>query len=310
MDGPQLDLSFQYHPRHGTWLDRRRFRWPYTIARGFREGAALRLIVQTVSGAIQADDLLAQRIELGAGARACVMTQGATPVYRAPAGLTAREQVELVVADGGHLDWRPEPRILFPDARLSQRVALRLPPDASAFVWDGFVQHDPCGAGRPFHRYESLLTVSRPDGALLAADRLDLAGPPLAAGPRARYAAHGLLVLACAWLDAEEAADAATRALADCPGVYAAAAPLPNGAGVAARVAAVDGQRLRAGLALAHDVLARSLREPAHLPTEGGHPHVHAAALSEPDRAVGQTEIGRDHAARRDRGDAGAHRAA
>jgi urease accessory protein len=253
-DTPHLDLSFRHHAVRGTWLDRRVFRWPYTLSRGFRLDSVspdmLTLIVQTVSGAIQADDQLVQRIHVGRGAAAHVTSQGATPVYRAPSGMSAEDDIALEVEDGGCIEHMPDLRILFPDASLTQRIRVQLPPSATAIVADGFVMHDPGGAGRPFRRYHSSLLLQRPDGTLLAADRLVLDAPPSSGGRRAQYVAHGtLFVAACRPESCLQALcrDAEAR-LAALSGIYAAASTLPNGAGAVCRIAAIDGRHLRLGL--------------------------------------------------------------
>ena len=135
---PQLDLSFRHHAVRGTWLDRRVFRWPYTVSRGFRLDPAspdmLTLIVQTMSGAIQADDRLVQRIHVGRRAAAHVTGQGATPVYRAPSGMSANDDIALEVEDGGCIEYMPDLRILFPDASLTQRIRVQLPANATAIL--------------------------------------------------------------------------------------------------------------------------------------------------------------------------------
>jgi len=268
---------------HGTWLDRRRFRWPYALSRAFRaEGGPahmLMLIVQTVSGAIQAEDRLSQRIHVGAGAAARVVTQGATPIHRAAAGLASRDAVTLQVEPGGMLEYLPELRILFPDANLEQHMCVRIAEGAMALLADGFVLHDPAAEARPFRRLEATLTVQGPGGTMLAAERIDLAAPPRSRGRRAPFQAHGSLVLAtcrrAVWLEA--VSEDATTALSHHPGLYAAASPLPNNAGVVARIAAIDGRHLRLGLQAACGVFRRHAR--CAPPPEGDRALDAAAAL-------------------------------
>jgi urease accessory protein len=248
---PHLDLSFRRHLVRGTWLDRRLFRWPFTLSRSFRlEGDRLTLILQTISGAIQADDRLIQRIRVGPGAAVHITTQGAMPVYRARSGMVAQDEITLEAGAGGSIEYRPDLRILFPDASLSQRVCLRLAESATAVIADGFVTHDPEGQNRPFRQFHSELLVQRPDGRLLALDRTALIAPPSSRGRRGRYLAFGTLIVAVsrppAWLEAF-CADADGR-LAQLAGVYAAASALPNGAGAAIRIAAIDGRHLRLAL--------------------------------------------------------------
>lgn len=252
---PQLDLSFRHHPGRGTWLDRRLFRWPFTVSRGFRLDTApagmLTLILQTVSGAIQAEDALLQRIAVEAGAAAHVTTQGASMVYRAPTGLSASDAVELNVGAEGILEYLPEPRILFPDADLSQSLRLTVAASSIAVLSDGFVLHDPAGQGRPFRRYVSDIELVRTDGNVMARDRAVLDGPPQRRGRRAQFAAHGSLLVIAPLPSAvltTLCGEIAAR-LGAIPTVYAAAAPLPQDCGVVVRVAAPDGRHLRLGLA-------------------------------------------------------------
>jgi urease accessory protein len=251
---PQLDLSFLCHAGGPTYLDRRRFRWPYTISRGFYLDAVpagmLTLIVQTVSGAIQADDVLMQRLHVGSGAAAHVTTQGATSVYRAPLSLSATDDVALSVGDGAFLEYLPEPRILFPDSSLSQHVTLQVAASGVAILSDGFVLHDPAGAGRNFRHFTSQTAIERPDGSLLAIDRLDLDGMPLRSGRRAAYAAYGTMIVAAGSQRTAFAGlcEAITARVAAVPHVYAGASALPNDSGVSLRVAATDGRHLRAAL--------------------------------------------------------------
>ncbi len=251
MGGAHLDLSFRRHAVRGTWLDRRVFRWPFTVSRCFpRAGGGLTAILQTMSGAIQSDDRLVQRIDIGPGAEVDIVTQGAMAVHRARSGLAARDEVMLEVGDGGRVFYRPDLRILFPDSSLSQSVCVRLAESATAVIADGFVMHDPDGAQRPFREYVSAFSLVRLDGSLLALDRMALAGPRLSRGKRGRYVAFGTLIVAvcrsAAWVKA--LCRDVDAALAGLPGLYAAASALPNGMGASVRIAAVDGRHLRLGL--------------------------------------------------------------
>lgn len=251
---PQLDLSFVRHPVRGTFLDRRVFRWPFTISRSFhldREPAGmLTLILQTVSGSIQADDILLQRLAIGEASAVHVTTQGATPVHRAPPGMEATDSIFITIEDRGFLEYLPEPRILFPDSSLSQRVEVRLGCGAYGVVSDAFVLHDPLGRKRGFRHFASEVAITTREGALLALDRIDLDASPPRIGGRARYVAHGTLIIAFRTnaLAAQALAEALLVRTSAIDGLYGASSPLPNDAGVAFRLAAVDGRRLKQGL--------------------------------------------------------------
>jgi urease accessory protein len=249
---PQLDLSFVRSDR-GTYLDRRIFRWPYAISRTFRldrmPAGMLTLIVQSISGAIQADDKLAQCYQVGAGAMAHVTTPGAASVHRAPPRMEAVDHVDLVVEEGGFLEYLPEPRILFPDSCLSQRLRLCVAPGATAILSDAFTCHDPTGGDAGFRHFVSELLIERPGGQLLAVERIELDHLPRRSGRREHFSAYGTLIVSSysdELLDRlTEAIDARTAAI---EGLYLAVSALPNGAGVVLRVAAHDGRRLRQGL--------------------------------------------------------------
>jgi urease accessory protein len=251
---PQLDLSFRHHIVRGTWLDRRMFRWPYTISRGFRldTGArdTLTLILQTVSGAIHGDDRLSQRIHVGPNAAAHIMTQGATSVYRARAGTSSTDDILLDLEQNGSIEYTPELRILFPGSSLTQRIRVQLPESAIAVVTDGFVVHDPDGANGPFRHYSSELALHGFDGSLLALDRFALDTVPSSRGRRTRYVAYGTLVVAArqSRSSLETLCSEGEARMAAISGIYAAASILPNDAGVTFRLAAISGHHLRLGL--------------------------------------------------------------
>ena len=254
MSDAQLDLCFKRHPDRGTYLDRRVFRWPFTLSRGFRldqvPSGRLTLILQTVSGAIQADDALLQRIRVCHGAAAFVTTQGATAVYRAPVAMCAEDTVELDVEDGGVIEYLPEPRILFPQSCLAQRLRLRVALSGVAMLSDAFVLHDPAGRGRPFRRYSSELVIERPGGDVVLRDRIELDAMPRRSGRRAPYGAHGMLLVVAPRPAAELEALCGGMAARVGRGTesYAAASTLPREIGVGLRVVAIDGQHLRRAL--------------------------------------------------------------
>jgi urease accessory protein len=251
---PQLDLSFRHHTVHGTWLDRRVFRWPFTVSRGFRLDTApkgmLTLILQTVSGAIHADDRLAQRIHVGPNAAAHITTQGATSVYRARAGTSSTDDIRLDIEQNGSIEYTPELRILFPGSSLTQRIRVQLPESAIAVVTDGFVVHDPDGGNGPFRHYSSNMELHDADGSLLAMDRFVLDAVPGSRGRRTQYAAYGTLVVAARRLRSslEILCSEGEARMAAISGIYAAASILPNDSGVTFRIAAISGHHLRLGL--------------------------------------------------------------
>lgn len=256
----QLDLRFV---RRGdsTVLDRRIFSWPYVIARTFALSADLphqrTVILQTAGGAINGGDTLWQRLHVEAGAAAELLTQGAGAVHRARSGETTRETIELCIEDGAWLDYLPQPRILFPDAALVQRLDIDLAPTAVAFVADAFTLHDPQAASRLFRRHRSTITVRR-DGEPVLIDRTDIAGDPR---HFARHKCHGsLLILASRGpVILETWALALSAELQGVAGLYAAASLLPSGIGIGLRFAAAELRHLRAATDFARQFARRRL---------------------------------------------------
>ncbi|BBE74881.1 urease accessory protein UreD [Oharaeibacter diazotrophicus] len=253
---PALDLVFDRHPSAGTRLTRRRARYPFVLTRAFRldehHPDVLTAIVQSASGAILGEDVLAQAVTVGPGASAHVTTPAAMTANRTVGGAVARETVTLRVAAGGLLEWLPAPRILLPGSALDQEVAATVDPDGIAVLADGFSVHDPEAAGRPFRFYAARLTVRRPDGRVLFDERQRLDGPPNRFGGAAGLTAHGALtVLAPSGEGGHGALAAALEAAVAGLPVHAGAGALPRGAGVALRIAAADGGAMRTAVTAA-----------------------------------------------------------
>lgn len=250
----QLDLSFVRRGER-TVFDRRLFTWPFVLTRTFFLDVApahqLTAIVQTSSGAIHGEDRLVQRVSVGSGAAVHLKTQGATAVHRAPPGLLTHEAVCLRVAEGGILQYLPEPRILFPHAALAQTIDLDCAPGGTAIVSDAFTVHDPIGAGRNFRSLESTMTLRRSGAEPAMIDRVQIAG--LVPRQLRRHTAFGTLVVVTS-LPAEALEPITldlSAHLAGVPDLYAAASLLPGELGLGLRFASSSLRSLRAGIDLA-----------------------------------------------------------
>lgn len=250
----QLDLSFV---RRGdrTVFDRRLFSWPFVLTRTFfidvEPAHQLTAIVQTSGGAILGEDRLVQRISVGSGAAVHIKTQAATAVYRAPPGLVTHEAISLRVAEGSILQYLPEPRILFPDAALTQTIDLDCAPGGTAIISDAFTVHDPTGVRRSFRSLESTITLRRNGAEPVMIDRMEISG--LAPRQLRRHTAFGTLVVVTplpATALEPMALDLSAR-LAGIPGLYAAASLLPAELGLGLRFAARELRELRSGIKLA-----------------------------------------------------------
>ncbi len=252
-----LDLSFA---RRGdrTVFDRRLFRWPFVLTRTFHLDAAprhmLTVILQTSSSALLGEDRLRQRLVLGQGSAVHLTTQGATAVHRAGLGQIAEESVCLSVGADAYLEYLPQPRILFPDAALSQSIEVDVAAGGVATISDAFTVHDPSGAGSSFRRLQSAITVRFDTDEPVVIDRLDIA---TALHPRATaFASIMLLTRGPVPVDQTQAL-ALSAALAELPHLYGAASLLPGDAGIGVRLAARDLRAVRLGLDLCRTAFRR-----------------------------------------------------
>jgi urease accessory protein len=262
----QLDLSFV---RRGgrTVIDRRLFRWPFVLTRSFAGRTPtphmLTVIVQTGSGAIHGEDRLTQRLAVGVDAAVHVTNQGATAIHRAGPGQQTEERAVLQVEPGGVLEYLPEPRILFPDAAISQTVELDCAAGSEAIVADAFVPHDPFGASGRFRSYEATLTVRGGGSEPLLVDRLRLDGSDVAP----RHSAFGSVTMVLAKEATACVAQAITARLSDLPGLYGAATVLPSSLGVGVRLVGEDLRAIRLGIAMALALFRETHSEGSHTPS-------------------------------------------
>ncbi len=248
-DALQLDLGFERHPMAGTRMVRRIVRYPYVITNTFRldpnPSDMLSIILQSASGAIRAEDRLAARVIAGAATAVHLRTAAAGVVHRAREDGMAQEQTELIVGPGALLELVPEPKILFAGSALSQRLRIAADPDGTAIVADGFLTHDPHGRNAPFRRLCATIEIVRPDGMVLALDRLDIGGQA-PTEPGSRFPCHGVLIVVHRLSESQQAAMLAfVTAATTLEGLYAAASPLPSDAGISLRLAARSGAVLR-----------------------------------------------------------------
>jgi urease accessory protein len=122
-------------------------------------------------GGILAGDHYDLRIGLGAGAGARVTTAAATQVYRMPEG-AATQFIQLQLGAGSHLEWLPEPTILFGGARFSQTTSVTLGTGARLALLDVLVPGRLArGEVYQFDRYATRLEVHSSAGRLLLAER-------------------------------------------------------------------------------------------------------------------------------------------
>jgi urease accessory protein len=236
--GPVLDLALERGADGATRIARRRVAWPWSLPRGFALGGppgCLTLIPQASGAALMPGDVWEQRLSLGPGAAARVISAGAVAVH----GPGRAETLwRLTLGAGAWLAMLPDPAVLFEGAALSQTIEVEMGEGAVLILADGICLRSP--GTRPLG-WSARLSVTGPSGPVI--DERQQAGaesfPRLARLPAAPMAFGSLTAIG---------ATPAGPGPLDLPGVYAAAGVLRGGAGMTARLAAPDGGTLAAAL--------------------------------------------------------------
>jgi urease accessory protein len=239
-----LELELDVGPSGRTVLTRRAQRFPLHLTAPLYldpgdPGLAF-LYLQNASGGMFGGDRVRIGVAVRAGARAHLTTPSATKLYRTT-GDAARHVVALEVDERAWLEYLPEPLIPHAGGALEQELTAVVADTAVLLVGERLAPGR-LARGEAFE-YERLLLSTRVlrGGAELVVDALDL--QPARLSPRRRgllgrfpYLVSLLAVAA----GADALADRVDDAVRSVPGTLAAAGPLPNDAGVLARVLATS----------------------------------------------------------------------
>lgn len=180
------------------------------------------LQITNPGGGVLGGDRLEVDIELAPRARATVLTQGATRVYRGP---PARQDTVLAVGTGAVLEYLPHHVIPYAGSVYRQRTVARVQAGGTLLAWEAFAAGRVATGERfAFERLSARTRILR-NGAPLAIDGLDLPG---GGEPFQGLSYLGTLhVIAAGRLDA--LAQALAAAVCAVPGVLASAsAPAPG----------------------------------------------------------------------------------
>ena len=216
-------------------------------------------------------------------AKAHITTQSAAKIYAMPRGGHAEQRIALDVAVGGYLEYLPDPLIPYRDAALNQTIVINLEPGAALLTWEVITPgRTAMGEAFRYRRISSRLTVTRrgknppayreafdltpADGNLMEPGLLGPADipnphssgtPPLGAGrqspsgPSLAGRVLGSMLILCE-------PDAACNILKRLPesrstsgGAYAAASPLPDGAGAGVKAIGPDTEAVQSTLSRA-----------------------------------------------------------
>ncbi len=121
----RLDLTFRY--RHGrTVLAKAYAEPPFRVGRSFAEGDGLHMILTSSAPGAFGQDHLQQIVRLGSGARVRLTSQSALQVHPSPDGAAARLRSSYHVDDGAYLHCHWDPLIPFANARIDQRIDVKI----------------------------------------------------------------------------------------------------------------------------------------------------------------------------------------
>src|SRR6266566_6969559 len=110
---------------------------PLKVIRAFpvTDGGAL-VHLHNVSGGVLGGDQLEISVHVGTRAYTQLTSTSATRIYRSQPHLPAATQMaEMVVEEGGLLEYLPDPIIPFAGSRYIQRSRIELAPNAGLFWW-------------------------------------------------------------------------------------------------------------------------------------------------------------------------------
>lgn len=257
--GGRLDLAFL---RHGsrTRIGRQYAAYPFHVTRSFDLDAAIpqltTVYLQSSSGGLYGGERLAAAISVERDAAAHVTSQAATIVHDAR-GRDTVQDLALSLEAGAFLAHTPDPLVLFPGARLTTSVRLRMAPGAVALLADTIADHRLAGDGRPFERYRSEVLVTDESGRLMVSDRMSVDGPDFAQairGGAGRWTTAGTALVLGAASDLPSASTIA--AAVEAPESVGGATALPNDAGYAVRILASRSAAIRHAIARLFGVVA------------------------------------------------------
>lgn len=236
--------------RGRTFLSRQFASYPFHVCKVLYQDDALpglgTIYTQSCAGGLYEHDRHSVEITANAGSQVHVTTQASTIVHSMNHG-RAVQDTAIRAEPGSYLEVLPDPQILFPHSSYSGTTRLTACDGSAVLFSESFLTHDPNGEGRLPHAYRSEIAIERPDGKLLALERMNLGQEAFEAsvpGVLGGFGACGtLLVIAPGRMPL---ARPTLEFTAD--GSKIGMSALPHGAGHFFRVLAADGVRLKSAL--------------------------------------------------------------
>ena len=204
----------------------------------------------TTSGCVLQGDRLDVSICVGRDAMAHVTTQAATKVHQMDAGC-AEQSTRLDLADGGYLELLPGPVIPHRHSRFITSTIATVAPTATLLMAEIVAPGRKHHGGELFEYdlYSSELTITRPDGSVLCAEKLvsePWRSPVRRAGVMGEFDVLATVTLAAPPALAEAVLARVDATIDASAGWMAGASRLPGDAGLAYKVLARETEPARA----------------------------------------------------------------
>ncbi|SFJ95373.1 urease accessory protein UreD [Cellulomonas sp. KH9] len=237
-----LDLEFAL-TGHGTELVEHYQKSPLQIMRPLyydpqRPDMPYVYLMSTGAGVLQGDRLRTD-LRFGPGTSAYVTTTAYTRVLRMEVDY-AVALTTVEVGEDAYVEYLPEPVVMFVDARLYQSTRLVVAESGTLIAGETLLAGRLARGER--HRYAALASdveIRRPDGTVLALDRVRLTPQDGGTGGLAVLADHdvlGMLYVVTPLATARELADLLHAELADAPDVLLGVSALPGDVGAWVRI--------------------------------------------------------------------------
>lgn len=246
-DQNQLAIRIGLDRSHQSFVQRQYATYPFRLSRALRldptDSHRVYLYIMNSSPGLLAGDRFQINVQLSDRTSLYLTDQSATKVHQMAPDQLARICYDIEVGANAHLEYVPEPIMLYRSASLEQTMRVTLAPTGSLFLSDIMVPGRLArGEWFHFHQYVNRLNVYTPDEDLIFTDAMQLKGQ---SGERwinsSLFASQPILAsiilvmpdadLHTMEMDLEQFAQAQTN-------LTAASSPLPNCNGLLVRVMA------------------------------------------------------------------------
>jgi len=209
------------------------------------------VFIVTTSGCVLQGDRLEVSISIGPGAMAHVTTQAATKIHQMDANFAVQSQ-QLELAEGAYLELLPGPAIPHRHSRFLARTSASVAATATLLTAELLQpgrKHHGTGELFEYDLYSSSLTVARPDGTALCAEKLvcePWRHPVRRAGVMGDFDVVASAILATPPLHAEAVLERLDFGIDPDAGCMAGASRLPNDAGLIYKVLGKETEQVAA----------------------------------------------------------------